>query len=405
MGATETLLKLAGLAETVRGERKRQEIADLKLITARRGKIQKEQLDSLKYITGRYTDLYFSAKGNRALQENILSTMRGVKDSLPPAFRQQLEMFTKAGPFSEVAEKKRKWYEIKGAPPRELTDEERKDISLVARHQFSVLDYNNEMNHFLTGIAPSVKQRVVGLGDGNVAVRGESGFIHVTTEESLTGKAIAKEYDQNFGTLLANDFKIAGESRPFVSVGREFQAKKYFDVLQGKSVTEIIPGKVLGERKHWESTFLTEVLSYVATKTEDKETAGGKLANKIIDVIDDVEGEDISVLEGAINQAVVGIPEFNNVYLSIADRDYDLQDSYFNVGDWFGQYGLSDTAAIIPIYGEMVEFPTLDGKLVVGFWDREMDIVRDLNNTVLGNYTDTLSGMAQRTKANIIGGK
>lgn len=403
MGALETLTRMINLKAAVDKQQGSQITPDMRYVAAQQEKRRVAEFEKLKYITGRYTDLYFKSKHSPALQENILQTMKGVKESLPPIFAQQFNVFIKTGPFSETAEKKRKWYEIKGAPPRSPSIEERKDKSLAAQYEFARADYDYEMQHFLTGQAPASKPRVVGLEDGFVGIRGASGAVHITTDEMLTGKVVAEELDQNFGTLLANDFKVPGESRPFISGGQEFETKKYYDRLTNKQVTEIIPGKHLNPRKHWESKLLTEVLAYVTTKTDDKETVGGKLAKRVLDAVDKAKGKDIQSVENTINQAVVGIPEFHNVYLSVADKGYDPEGSWFNVGDWFGQYGLSDEAAIVPIYGEMTAFRTLDGKEVVGFYDKQMDIVYSADGLNLGSYNSATSYFEQRSSEEFFG--
>lgn len=403
MGALETLTKMINLKAAVDKQRGSQITPDMRYVAAQQERQRKEQFDQLKYITGRYTDLYLKSKDNPALQGNILQTMKGLKEDLPPIFAQQFETFIQTGPFSETEEKKRKWFEIKGPPPRPLAAEERKDKSLAAQHEFARADYSYEMQHFLTGQAPASKPRVVGLGEGFVGIRGASGAVHITTDEMLTGKAVAEELDQNFGTLLANDFKVPGESRPFISGGQKFETRKYYDRLTNKQVTEIVPGERLDTRKHWESKMLTEVLAYVSTKTDDKETAAGRWAKKVLDTIDNVKGKDIQSVENALNQAVIGIPEFHNVYLSLTDKDYDPEGSWFNVGDWFGQYGLSEEAAIVPIYGEVVPFRTLDGKEVYGFWDKQMDIVSSADGQNLGNYNNATSFFGQRNAEEFFG--
>ncbi len=108
-------------------------------------------------------------------------------------------------------------------------------------------------------------------------------------------------------------------------------------------------------------------------------------------------------MENAINQAVVGIPEFHNVYLSLADKGYDLEGSWFNVGDWFGQYGLSDEAVIVPIYGEITAFQTLDGKEVIGFYDEQMDIVYSADGLNLGSHNSATSYFEQRDSEEFFG--
>ena len=192
--------KMIGIKGAIESSRQREEAgqrAEMKFILDQQRASNKAELDNMKYMTNKYTDLYFKAKGNTALQENILSTMQGMKQSMPPAFRQQFDVFTKTGPFSEVAEKQRKFQELYGDMPRPLTEEENKDPMLKGEHAFATIDYNQKKENFLTGKASGKKRRFISTGDGVVVGRTEDGFLYQTSEEALNMQAIAKDYGVN----------------------------------------------------------------------------------------------------------------------------------------------------------------------------------------------------------------
>ena len=417
MGAIETLSRLAGLVSTVRAGQEE----DFKYIAAQQEKQRKAQLEGLKYITGRYTDLYFSAKGNTALQENILQTMQDMKGSLPPAFRQQFEVFTKAGPFSKTNEDLRRWTEINGAGPRPLIEEETQNPAAVAAHKFAELDYMFSRQHFLTGQAPTNKPRVVSVNETHVAYRGKNEIPYLMTHQEFGLMQTCDILGINYGQALANGGVVHGtETFTTVSNGQETTYKTTYDLLNRKAPTQVdkeqepsvedyrrnisvLSSKRVSEKAHWESPLLTEVLTNVITNTDDSETVGGKIASRVLDFMSEVKGKGIPEIEKALNQAVEGIPAFNNIHLVISDEQYDVEGPFFNVGDWFGQYGLSKFARIIPIYGEMTPFKSSDGFDVGLIRDPVINRVYNADGQNIGDLDQAVSIISQKPYKELTG--
>lgn len=404
MGAIETLTKLINLksayergSETSAPEKPGNLItSDMKYIAAQKKAQEKQQLENLKYITGRYTDLYFKANNNRALQNNVLQTMKDLKDNLPPVFKQQFDLFTSAGPFSETAEKKRKWVELRGERPKDVRSADSDDLLLTAQTKFAQQDYDMEQQHFLTGQLPvAPKRRTIGLDDKTVGIRGEDGMVSLVSGEAYMQQEGVKQLGKNLGTLIANDFKEKTKSWNYVSGGQEYTTTESHDFLTGKKVRDTVAGKKLNERAHWESKFLTEVLAFASTGVDDKNTASGRIAKRIIDFT--AKAKTLEEIEDLANQAIVGVPEFNNIYLSVTDEDFDVGSMF----EW--SYGLSKTATMIPIYGEMSEFKTRDGAGVIGFWDRQMDIVTSADGQRIGSYDQATSYFLERSSSEFFG--
>lgn len=401
----DALTKLIRLKTAVDQNRKLEEKAlapanqitsDMKYIRSQQAAQQKQQLDGLKYITGRYTDLYFKANNNRALQENILQTMQGIKSQLPPAFRQQFDLFTKAGPFSPVAEKKRQWKKLRGDRPADISFADSDNLLLIAQTKFSQMDYDAEKQHFLTGQAPvGPKRRTVGIDKDNLGVRGEDGIISLVSTEAYLTEELAGKLGKNLGTLVANDFKEVTDTKKFISNGMEYETKTAHDYLTGQKVSKTTAGKKLAERQHWESDFLTNTLVYVTTGQDDIKNPAGFLAKRMIEHVG--KTKNVGEAEAALNAAVLGNPKFHNIYLSVTDEEFDAPSMF----EW--NYGLSGAATIIPIYGEQVPFNTSDGQQVVGLWDKQMDIVHAADGTRLGSYQDAAAFFAKRHSTEFFG--
>jgi len=369
--------KMVNIKSSVEAAQQREEAgqrANMKFILDQQRAKNKAELDNMKYVTNKYTDLYFKAKGNTALQENILSTMDGMKQSMPPVFRKQFDVLTKAGPFSEIAEKQRKFQELYGAGPRPLTEEENKDQMVKGEHSFAVLDYNQKKEHFLTGHAPGKKRRFVSVGDGSVLGRTEDGFFYQTTEENLAIQAIAKDNGINPGKLLADDGLIFGTPRKGMFGGRSVTTTPYKDVLGNmKDGADVDYGNDRGAAKpEWQTPALRSLLVNFMSESEGN-SEGAIWARNIKDVVKDsgivpmtkkemAKGvpskkrrAEIKELNSIITARMNLIPEFKNMNFKVYDPNFDRH-------DWFSAWGVSEKATLVAIPGTPQRVFTADGK-------------------------------------------
>ena len=370
--------KLMGIKSAVETGRQREAAAqrsEMKFMLDQQRAQNKAELDNMKYITNKYTDFYFKAKGNTALQENILSTMQGMKQSMPPAFRQQFDIFTKTGPFSDISEKRRKFAELYEMP-RPLTDEESKDPITRGKREFAVLDYNQKQEHYLTGQSPGKKRRFVPMGGGNVLARTKDGFFYQTTEETLNIQALAKDHGVNPGKLFADDGLIFGTERKGMIGGRSVAVTPYKDVMGNmKDGEDVVYGKEDAVGRKWESPFLKSFI--VNFMSDSKGTSeGAKTARNIKAIINETgikpresftptkklskeRQRELADLDNHVTAALNQIPDFRNLNFRIVDPKYDPES--FLESMW-GSWGVSDRSGIMAFPGKPEKVLTLDGK-------------------------------------------
>lgn len=377
MSILEKVSKLAGIKGAIETGQQREAAAqrsEMKFMLDQQRAQNKAELDNMKYVTNKYTDFYFKAKGNTALQENILATMQGMKQSMPPAFRQQFDVFTATGPFSETAEKGRRFTELYGSGPRPLTEEETKDPMLKGRHEFSTLDYTQKKEHFMTGHSPGKKRRFVLVGDGNVLGRTDDGFFYQTTEENLAVQAIAKDNGVNPGKLWADDGLIFGTSRKGMFGGRPVTTTPYKDVMGNmKDGEDVVYGDQKGEgaKPAWQTPALKSLLiNFMGRSKGDSE--GAKWARNIKELIKDSgivpmtkkemaippttkkRKNELRELNSIITARMNLIPEFRNLNFKVYDPEFD---SY----DYFSAWGPSEKATIVTVPGKPEKIITADG--------------------------------------------
>lgn len=371
------LMGIKGAVETGRQREAAAQRSEMKFMLDQQRAQQKAELDNMKYVTNKYTDFYFKAKGNTALQENILATMQGMKQSMPPAFRQQFDIFTKTGPFSDVAEKGRKFTELYGSGPRALTKEESELPMLKGEHAFAVLDYNQKKEHFLTGHSPGKKRRFVSLDDGAVLGRTEDGFFYQTTTDALAIQAIAKDNGVNPGKLLADDGLIFGTSRKGMIGGRPVTTTPYKDVMGNmKNGEDVVYGEQVGkgEKPEWQTPALKSLLINFMGESEGA-SEGAKWARNIKELIKDSgivpmtreerlvpptkkkRRAELRELNNIITARMNLIPEFRNLNFKVYDPEFDKH-------DWFSAWGASDKATLTTIPGTPEKVLTADGHVM-----------------------------------------
>ena len=408
--------KMIGVKGAIEAGRQREEAgqrAEMKFILDQQRASNKAELDNMKYMTNKYTDLYFKAKGNTALQENILSTMQGMKQSMPPAFRQQFDVFTRTGPFSEVAEKQRKFQELYGDMPRPLTKEEGEDLMVKGKHAFSVLDYTQKREHFLTGKSPGKKRRFVSIGDGNVLGRTEDGFFYQTTEESLGIQALAKDNGINPGKLFADDGLVFGTAMNGNVGGRAVTVTPYKDLLGNEKPGENVKyGSESATGRKWESPALRSFI--VNFMSDSKGTSeGAKTARNIKALINETgikpresltpskrpsraRLKELAELDNKVTAVLGRIPEFRNLNFRIIDSKYDPE-SFLE--DMWGSWGVSDVAGVIAFPGKPEQVMTLDGRMPTLY--RHENDAYDSMGQLLGDWDKTVQMFNATTAADL----
>jgi hypothetical protein len=413
MDIASKMLSMKGTVETSRQREEASQRAQMKFMLDQQRAKSKAELDNMKYMTSKYTDLYFKAKGNTALQENILSTMQGMKQSMPPVFRQQFDVITKAGPFSEVAEKGRKFTELYGDGPRPLTKEEGEDSMVKGKHAFAVLDYTQKREHFLTGKSPGKKRRFVSIGDGNVLGRTDDGFLYQTTEESLGIQALAKDNGVNPGKLFADDGLVFGTARNGNIGGRSVTVTPYKDLLGNeKPGQDVSYGKTGKAGRRWESAALR---SFVINFMSDSKgvSEGAKTARNIKALINETgirprksfvpskkpsraRLKELAELDNKVTAALRRIPEFRNLNFRIVDSKYDPESLFEDI---WGVWGVSDTAGVMAFPGKPEQVMTLDGRMPTLY--RHENDAYDSMGQLLGDWDKTVQMFNATTAADL----
>ena len=368
------LVSIKGAIETGQQREAAAQRSEMKFMLDQQRAQNKAELDNMKYITNKYTDFYFKAKGNTALQENILATMQGMKQSMPPAFRQQFDVFTKTGPFSETAEKGRRFTELYGSGPMPLTEEEAKDPTTKGKHAFAVLDYAQKKEHYLTNKSPGKKRSFVPIGDGNVLGRTEDGFFYPTTEEALGVQALAKQYGVNAGKLFADDGWMSGTPRKGMFGGRNVTTTPRKDLWGNrKDEEDVVYGEKIGKgyTPEWQTPALKSLLINFMGESKG-ESEGAKWARNIKELIKDSgivpmtkkemaippttkkRKNELRELNSIITARMNLIPEFRNLNFKVYDPEFDSH-------DYFSAWGPSKKATLVTVPGTPEKIITADG--------------------------------------------
>ena len=406
------MVQIKGAVETGQQRKAAAQRSEMKFMLDQQRAQDKAALENMKYVTNKYTDFYFKAKGNIALQENILTTMQGMKQSMPPAFRQQFDIFTKTGPFSEIAEKGRNFTKLYGRGPRPLTKEESENPMTRGKHTFATLDYDQKKEHFLTGHSPGKKRRFVSVGDGSVLGRTEDGFFYQTTEENLAIQAIAKDNGVNPGKLLADDGLIFGTSRKGMFGGRPVTTTPYKDVMGNmKDGEDVFYGdqKGKGAKPGWQTPALKSLL--INFMGESKGTSEGAMwARNIKELIKDSgivpmtreeritpptkkkRRVELRELNNIITARMNLIPEFRNLSFKVYDPEFDKH-------DYFSAWGASDKATLTTIPGTPERVTTADGH-VMKVYNYQGDAYTS-DGEHIGSFEDTIQMFNNTNKADL----
>ena len=426
MPVLDTLSKLAGLASSVRAGRGEGGISsDFKYIRAQQQAMEAKKLENLKYITGRYTDLYFKANDNRALQENVLETMNNMKRSLPPVFREQFDLFTKAGPFSESKEKLRRWTEINGEGPRSLTDEEKQDPMTVAMHGFEAMDYGFAQRDFvLPGSLKGIeKSKIVALPDGNIAYREKEGMLpFIMTAQEFGLLRACEVTGTNYGEALANNGKRFGtETYTKRSGGEEVTYKNSYNLLRPLPLTgkpkegekpslkdynqtyEILKTTPIDKTGKDLPKMLDPILTMIMLKDTNMGETTGKLsmdqiiAQKVLDAMDDRGGKSLEDDQQILNEELRKIPSLAGYHFIVTDSGYD-QDNWYDFS-----YGFSKNAKIVPVPGEFITLNSSDGQPVNFIYDKNTNTVYDADGISQGGIEQAEAKVVQRTYQEVTG--
>lgn len=146
-------------------------------------RMREKEIDNEKWVISSYTDSYHKAKTmgeKRAIRE----LSKSYYYSLSGNHRRALEPVISHSPLSPMEEKREEFWRVHGASfPRRPSPEEWKDNpGIVAKYKFDLLDFERRQSLFLTGQAKPVP-KFVGLDKETMAMKSESGMIHILDKE------------------------------------------------------------------------------------------------------------------------------------------------------------------------------------------------------------------------------
>jgi len=161
-----------------------------------------------KSIVDSLIQSYKDAK-SEALQDSIVKSMRDYYTLLSPQLRKAVDPYIRQGPTSPLEQKERDWKRFNKPPPEPILDEapgsELTNMNKQISYLFQVADYNRSHKAFLYGSkVVQDKVKMIGLPDGQVAIRNDKGLITVLSKQDLELKQLSEKYGIPVRDIILN---------------------------------------------------------------------------------------------------------------------------------------------------------------------------------------------------------
>ena len=237
----------------------------------------KEAFDREKSFVSEFSENYFKAKGNPALQSHMVEVGRRRLRSLDPLMQDALEPFLVDGPLS-LAEQNRQAFRKRNPQPQFTKDlDPQKDPMTYASELMAIDEYNNAEQEAATGVKVPDKKFYT-LGEGLYAVKGTDGAPMLLTENDLAVKKMNEVYGQpTAAQIISQNGKVVSQNEIEVQLdGRKQVVKSYYNVLTGESGYDPVPEPASDRKmlKDWERKFATDFTTSFAAMQIDPSIKG-----------------------------------------------------------------------------------------------------------------------------------
>ena len=199
-------------------------------------------LEKSKESYGRNKDLVYksiellnkaTASGNMAMQKNIIAGMEGYLRDLDPHMQELLSPIIQSGPFSQEANKMRKWDEHNPMPQDFRQVDPSQNSEIYANAWLDQQMWHEGRERFRTGTDP-VKRNFARIDKDLAVVRTKDGAI-VMTIEDMKLESLAKKYGKTPGELILQG-GVRGTDIKVLKNGKELTYGFNIDLAGNRSV-------------------------------------------------------------------------------------------------------------------------------------------------------------------------
>jgi hypothetical protein len=247
---------------------------------------------------------------------------------------------------------------------------------------FNQDDYFQQRQNFVSGV-PIQKRKIIGVGEGVYAVRGDNDKVSILTSEDLQLEQIAKKFETTPGAILTNNGLIYGPEREVMVGGVLSKVRNVFDAMAGKAKgMEVTPtaGAIGALAK--EQQDLQDFLAAWAGKDTSKKSQGSRVYTAAQGMLD----EKISSAE-VMNWVKTVYPGWN---FRVEDTGKTRGLSRVLPWNWFDAYAEGDKERIVAWPGTRIQVQVSDGNLNL-YHDARTGKVYDPGGKIVSDSLDELT--------------
>jgi hypothetical protein len=221
MGALDTLRSLSGLIKSPPSDGGGNDLE------------ARQRTAFVRSITQGYLDLYNNAP-TLAQRQNYQKMLQGLVGKLPGPDQQVVAPLLRGTPLDPMEIKKNVFRQQFGERPQ-LTKPYEEDPMGYAYGLLAQQEYDARSAHFMTGVEKPLS-RVIGLPNGDIAVRKQGGALAILTADELKAEGRAMAYGMPLEEFMTQDGIKYGESRRMVIGGRSVDVTPRYDVINKKKL-------------------------------------------------------------------------------------------------------------------------------------------------------------------------
>jgi len=205
-------------------------------LLAERQRERAQHIQFVRSIAASYVDLYQRAP-SLAYKEHYQRILQDVTKGLPQADLDAMRPLLSGTPLDPAVQKEAIFEREFG--PRPVPQANYKDNPvLYAQTLFEQQEYDARKKHFMTGES-GVLKRIIGLPDGQFAVKDGDGPVAIFTADDLKAEGEAAKWGTSLKDLLLNDGIVRGTPYREVLGGVEYEVIPRRDIIKGKNIAPI----------------------------------------------------------------------------------------------------------------------------------------------------------------------
>jgi len=197
---------------------------------------RQQHFQFVRSIAASYTELYQKAP-SLAYKEHYQRVLQDLTRGLPQADLMAMRPLLSGTPLDPQVQKETIFQREFG--PRPTHQLEYKDNpNVYADTLFQQQEYDARKKHFMSG-EQGVLKRIIGLPDGQFAVKDGDGPAAIFSADDLKAEGEAKKYDTTVKDILLNDGIVKGEPYREVLGGVEYEVIPRRDIIKNKNIAPI----------------------------------------------------------------------------------------------------------------------------------------------------------------------